>query len=84
MKNISIFKDVVYFHAEGLTYQAIWKTDLWEMASLDGSKVLEIHDVVAPRDATPGILLTGWWHMQKEANTYSNTAANSMLERGAA
>lgn len=71
MKDISIFAGVVVFDAEGYRYQAIWKEAEWEMAAFDQARVVEMHTVRAPRDATPGVLLKAWWGAQKKAGTYT-------------
>lgn len=71
MKDISIFEGVVTFEAEGLTYNAIWKLTHWDMSALDQMRVLELHEIALPRDATPKDLLRAWWKGQKAAGTYS-------------
>jgi hypothetical protein len=71
MKDISIFEGVVTFEAEGLTYNAIWKGTHWDMATLDQRRVVETHEVVLPRSATPKELIKAWWKEQKKAGTYT-------------
>lgn len=71
MKDKSIFKGVVLFDEGGYTYQAIRKNGIWEMAAMDQMRVLEMHDVHAPEDASPGVLLKAWWKAQKHAGSYS-------------
>jgi hypothetical protein len=72
MKDISVFAGVVAFDEGGYTYQAIRKDGVWEMAAMDQMRVLEMLTVVAPADASPGVLLTAWWKAQKAAGTYSD------------
>jgi hypothetical protein len=71
MKDISIFEGVVVFEAEGYTYQAIRKDGYWVMAAMEQARVVEMHDVVVPEDATPGTFLKAWWKAQKAAGTYT-------------
>jgi len=72
MIDISIFEGVVVFEAEGYTYQAIWHPEGWNMAAMVQRRISERHDIVAPRDATPKILLTAWWAHQRKVGTYRN------------
>lgn len=71
MKDISIFEGVVTFEAEGLTYNAIWKETHWDMGALDQLRVLEVHEIGLPRDATPKDLIKAWWKAQKQAGTFT-------------
>lgn len=73
MRDKSIFNDVVVFDAEGLTYQAIRKDRGWDMAAMEQLRVLEQHQISAPREANPKMLLTAWWVAQRSAGTYSAT-----------
>lgn len=72
MKDKSVFEGVVVFEEGGYTYQAIRREGAWEMAAMDQMRVLGMHRVSAPQDASPGVLLTAWWKAQKEAGTYSD------------
>jgi hypothetical protein len=71
MKDKSIFGGVVSFDEGGYTYQAIRKNGVWEMAAMEQMRVLEALTVIAPEDASPGVLLQAWWKAQKRAGTYS-------------
>lgn len=71
MNDISIFEGVVTFEAEGLTYNASWKETQWDMAAMEQLRVLELHEIVLPRDATPKDLIKAWWKAQKAAGTFS-------------
>jgi hypothetical protein len=70
MKDKSIFDGVVFFEAEGLTYQAIRTSADWNMAALDEGHILERRDIQAPVDSSPGSLLRAWWAAQKKAGTF--------------
>lgn len=58
MKDTSVFEGVVNFHEAGTDYQAIRKNDAWDMAAMEQQRVLEQHTIVAPVEASPGVLLT--------------------------
>ena len=81
MIDISIFEGVVTFEAEGLTYNAIWKDTHWDMSALDQMRVLELHEVVLPRDASPKDLLRAWWKAQQKAGTYTTPQADDVTAR---
>lgn len=70
MKDKSFFAGVVTFEAEGYTYQAIRKDGAWEMAAMEQMRVVEMLTVVAPDNASPGVLLEAWWKAQKKAGSY--------------
>lgn len=71
MKDISIFEGVVTFEAEGLTYNAIWKQTHWDMSAMEQLRVLELHEISLPRDATPKDLIKAWWKAQQKAGTFT-------------
>lgn len=70
MKDKSIFTGVVVFEAEGYSYQAIRKDGVWDMAAMEQMRVVEMHTIVAPESASPGVLLEAWWKAQKKAGKY--------------